>query len=1021
MIARPATIVLTALLSILPTLRAQEGSRWRVYRTIDGMGELFTVAVTISPRGNVWAKHGSSELVSWLDGYQVRTLRCFGTGIYPLYESRSGQLWSGYSEGLMEYRREQWLQYPVADIRLESAVRLARRIPLLPAERDHVLALLPDRLLEYDAGQDKVSVLRRSMDTQIGRFIDLIEARDGGAWISASNGLAKLPGPIRRLTADSPWHQISVDPGWRVHNLERPFEDDEGGVTVVADSLASTQRMVLHFDGLSWGPPVAVPDRIRGAWRGPDQMFWAFTRTSLLRRRGDQWEAVDTPGVRTAQRQIFDAAMEANGVFWLATSEGLIRHAPQIWRSPLGLGDFKSPVYGILEDRQGGLWFAVADALLAFQNGEWRKIAWPETLRPSFAAPEALFEQAPGKIAINTRDQPWFYDSASGDFSPVIHPSGRRIRAIVGQLNDERLCFETVGQGSEADSRLEVFDGEKLEVFPMPNSEGSLGTNVVFLRETQDGTVWVGNSNGLVRFDPKRAAPADVFPGSEPTCLLETVRGRIWRADSDTISEFDGRAWRVVRAGLGQVRSLQKGRDGSIWVATDVGLFRHLDGSWVGNSVEEGLPDKEVFKVWQDQRGQIWAATGHGVSQYHREADTDPPVAVVSAVDNPQEVSSSEIVTLVFRGRDKWEYTSRTRILYSHRLDEGPWSSFADATSASFTNLLAGKHRFAVRAMDRNWNEQTEPELYEFASVVPWYQEPRVLALGLAALVVTVLLASLAANRHLRLVRSYAEVERMVEQRTKELERANQELLHSQKMRALGTLAAGIAHDFNNILSIIKGSVQIIEANPEEREKIKTRVDRIKTVVEQGSGIVKAMLGFSRVIEKKDTLVEINQVVADTIRLLGDQFLQDVTLRLEPAPALPKAKGVADLIQQMLLNFIINAADAMGGHGTVVLRTGMLDRLPAHLALAPAAGERFVFVSVQDAGCGIAPEILPRIFEPFFTTKAFSTRRGTGLGLSMVYEIAKELGFGLRVESFEGKGSLFTIIMPTASEAKGDG
>ncbi|HKS38936.1 MAG TPA: ATP-binding protein, partial [Verrucomicrobiae bacterium] len=127
------------------------------------------------------------------------------------------------------------------------------------------------------------------------------------------------------------------------------------------------------------------------------------------------------------------------------------------------------------------------------------------------------------------------------------------------------------------------------------------------------------------------------------------------------------------------------------------------------------------------------------------------------------------------------------------------------------------------------------------------------------------------------------------------------------------------------------------------------------------------------------------------------------------------------LIQQMLLNFIINAADAMSGHGTVVLRTGTLERLPAHLALAPAAGERFVFVSVQDAGSGIAPEVLPRIFEPFFTTKAFSTRRGTGLGLSMVYEIAKELGFGLRVESFEGKGSTFTIIIPAAGEPKDGG
>src|SRR5207237_2509456 len=113
-----------------------------------------------------------------------------------------------------------------------------------------------------------------------------------------------------------------------------------------------------------------------------------------------------------------------------------------------------------------------------------------------------------------------------------------------------------------------------------------------------------------------------------------------------------------------------------------------------------------------------------------------------------------------------------------------------------------------------------------------------------------------------------------VAERTRELEITSRELVHSQKMNALGTLAAGIAHDFNNILSIIKGSAQIIEDNLDNAEKVHTRVNRINTVVEQGAGIVKAMLGFSRDSDGQMVHCDLNNVARETIKLLGDRFLR---------------------------------------------------------------------------------------------------------------------------------------------------
>jgi len=275
----------------------------------------------------------------------------------------------------------------------------------------------------------------------------------------------------------------------------------------------------------------------------------------------------------------------------------------------------------------------------------------------------------------------------------------------------------------------------------------------------------------------------------------------------------------------------------------------------------------------------------------------------------------------------------------------------------------------------------------------------------------------IALNRHRQLVLSHAEVERKVAERTRELEVATRELIHSQKMSALGTLAAGIAHDFNNILSIIKGSAQIIEDNLDAPQKILTRVDRIKTVVQQGAEIVDAMLGFSRGSNALPATCDINTVVAGTTQLLGDRFLREVDVKFERGENLPELLAPREFIQQILLNFIFNAAEAMSGRKEITLSTRLTEKLPADIFLAPAPSSSFVLVSVRDIGNGMTPEIVSRIFEPFFTTKGLSIRRGAGLGLSMAYELAKKMQAGLAVQSAPGSGSTFTLILPVSRNA----
>jgi len=517
----------------------------------------------------------------------------------------------------------------------------------------------------------------------------------------------------------------------------------------------------------------------------------------------------------------------------------------------------------------------------------------------------------------------------------------------------------------------------------------------------------------------QRFTAADGYLDDGALCWLELPEGQVWCGGLEKISEYDGKNWRVVLSGLDRVSAMRRISDGSVWVATGSGLYRYYKETWAWVAEEEGLPSNACYAVLEDRKRRLWIGTSRGVSQYFPRADTDAPRSTVLSVEQSAEGASENVVDITFRGRDKWQFSPESRLFYSYRLDEGVWSPFTQNNQAIYHDLAAGKHRFEARAMDRNWNIELRPAVQVFDVVVPWYREKRIIAVGISGSLVALALAALAANRHLRLRRSYAEVERKVAERTRELERATEALVHSQKMTALGTLAAGIAHDFNSMLSIIRGSAQIIEGNLGDRQKILTRVERIKTVVDQASGIVKTMLGFGGAPSQQGITCDLPSVMAETVRLLGDRFPQEVRVRYEVEENLPPCCSTRDLLQQMLLNLILNAADALGEEGVIELRAGRLAHLPPSPVLAPTPAREYVSLSVRDNGCGIAPGVLPRIFEPFYTTKAFSARRGTGLGLYTVYEFARQMRLGLMVDSTLGVGTTFTIIIPVADPALG--
>jgi signal transduction histidine kinase len=267
-------------------------------------------------------------------------------------------------------------------------------------------------------------------------------------------------------------------------------------------------------------------------------------------------------------------------------------------------------------------------------------------------------------------------------------------------------------------------------------------------------------------------------------------------------------------------------------------------------------------------------------------------------------------------------------------------------------------------------------------------------------------------QRQRQLISAYMEIDQFAEEQKRQLTAAQTELVHSQKMKALGTLAAGIAHDFNNLLSVIRMSNQLTGTAAKDSPDIQENVSEVEQAVQQGKKLVRSMLGYSREEIGEQGPFGLPELVEDTVALLSKQFLSGIALTLELDRDTSLIRGSRNRLEQILLNLIVNAAEAMEGSGTLHIGVRQITSLPERLVLRPKDAGAYLELAIADSGPGIAPEILPRIFEPFYTTKHRGVVRGTGLGLSTVYTMAEQDGLGITVDSRPESGARFSIFIP---------
>jgi len=242
------------------------------------------------------------------------------------------------------------------------------------------------------------------------------------------------------------------------------------------------------------------------------------------------------------------------------------------------------------------------------------------------------------------------------------------------------------------------------------------------------------------------------------------------------------------------------------------------------------------------------------------------------------------------------------------------------------------------------------------------------------------------------------------------------QLRQAQKMEAIGQLAGGVAHDFNNLLTAINGYTSLALQKLDDENSVKPYLEEVKKAGERATNLTRQLLAFGRKQILQPVALDLNGVVTDMNKMLRRLIGEDIELRAQLAPALKRTKGDPGQIEQVLVNLVVNARDAMPRGGTMIIETAnaQLDQEFARNHVGSQAGN-YVMLAVSDTGCGMAEETRARIFEPFFTTK--EKGKGTGLGLSTVYGIVKQSGGSIWVYSELGKGTSFKVYLPEMTES----